>query len=42
MTDDTTVAVARQGGGSHTAFTAGVLRRLLDEPGRAAAKPDEI
>lgn len=33
MTDDrTTVAVACQGGGSHTAFTAGVLRRLLDEP----------
>jgi NTE family protein len=28
----TRVAVACQGGGSHTAFTAGVLRRLLDEP----------
>jgi NTE family protein len=33
MSDDpTTVAVACQGGGSHTAFTAGVLRRLLAEP----------
>jgi len=31
MTDDrTTVAIACQGGGSHTAFTAGALRRLLD------------
>jgi NTE family protein len=30
MSDDpTTVAVACQGGGSHTAFTAGVLRRFL-------------
>ena len=26
------VAIACQGGGSHTAFTAGVLRRLLDGP----------
>jgi len=33
MTDrPTRVAVACQGGGSHTAFTAGVLRRLLGEP----------
>jgi len=33
MSDDPTrVAVACQGGGSHTAFTAGVLRRLLAEP----------
>ena len=33
MSDDpTSVAVACQGGGSHTAFTAGVLRRLLAEP----------
>jgi len=32
MSDDrTSVAVACQGGGSHTAFTAGVLRRLLAE-----------
>jgi NTE family protein len=31
MSDDpTTVAVACQGGGSHTAFTAGALRRFLD------------
>jgi len=29
MSDDPTVAIACQGGGSHTAFTAGVLRRLL-------------
>ncbi len=28
----TKVAVACQGGGSHTAFTAGVLTRLLEEP----------
>ena len=26
------VAIACQGGGSHTAFTAGVLQRLLSEP----------
>lgn len=26
------VAIACQGGGSHTAFTAGVLRRLFDDP----------
>ncbi len=26
------VAIACQGGGSHTAFTAGVLQRLLDGP----------
>jgi NTE family protein len=33
MSDDrTSVAVACQGGGSHTAFTAGVLRRVLAEP----------
>ena len=33
MSDDTTaVAIACQGGGSHTAFTAGVLRRLFREP----------
>lgn len=32
MTDEhTKVAIACQGGGSHTAFTAGVLRRLFDE-----------
>ena len=40
MSDDTTqrpprertrVAIACQGGGSHTAFTAGVLKRLLRE-----------
>jgi NTE family protein len=31
-TDDTlNVAIACQGGGSHTAFTAGVLQRLLDD-----------
>ena len=30
--DPTTVAVACQGGGSHTAFTAGVLSRLLRDP----------
>jgi NTE family protein len=29
--DDPTVAIACQGGGSHTAFTAGVLDRLLEE-----------
>jgi len=29
MADDPKVAIACQGGGSHTAFTAGVLRRLL-------------
>ena len=29
--DPTRVAIACQGGGSHTAFTAGVLRKLLDE-----------
>lgn len=28
-TDKTTVAIACQGGGSHTAFTAGVLKRLI-------------
>ncbi len=27
-----TVAIACQGGGSHTAFTAGALRRVLEEP----------
>ena len=33
MSDDpTTVAVACQGGGSHTAFTAGALRRFLAAP----------
>ena len=33
MSDDPTrVAVACQGGGSHTAFTAGVLRRVLADP----------
>ncbi len=33
MTDGTPqVAIACQGGGSHTAFTAGVLRRLFAEP----------
>lgn len=31
MADETRVAIACQGGGSHTAFTAGVLRRLLAE-----------
>lgn len=30
--DPPKVAIACQGGGSHTAFTAGVLRRLFDEP----------
>jgi len=30
-TDATNVAIACQGGGSHTAFTAGVLRKLLRE-----------
>jgi NTE family protein len=30
-TDPTRVAIACQGGGSHTAFTAGVLKRLLGE-----------
>ncbi|WP_380677599.1 patatin-like phospholipase family protein [Salinigranum sp. GCM10025319] len=30
-TDETNVAIACQGGGSHTAFTAGVLRELLRE-----------
>ncbi|WP_222914284.1 patatin-like phospholipase family protein [Natrinema sp. SYSU A 869] len=30
-TDQTKVAIACQGGGSHTAFTAGVLDRLLEE-----------
>lgn len=35
MTDTTTkVAIACQGGGSHTAFTAGVLRRLFRERDR--------
>ncbi|MFC6763969.1 patatin-like phospholipase family protein [Natrinema soli] len=29
--DSTRVAIACQGGGSHTAYTAGVLKRLLDE-----------
>lgn len=33
MADTTRVAIACQGGGSHTAFTAGVLRRLLGEQG---------
>ena len=28
----TRIAIACQGGGSHTAFTAGVLQRLLDGP----------
>ncbi len=28
---DTSIAIACQGGGSHTAFTAGVLRRILEE-----------
>jgi NTE family protein len=28
---DKKVAIACQGGGSHTAFTAGVLKRLLKE-----------
>lgn len=32
--EPTKVAVACQGGGSHTAFTAGVLRRFLDEQQR--------
>ena len=33
MSDDTPrVAIACQGGGSHTAFTAGVLARLFEEP----------
>ena len=31
MTDATNVAIACQGGGSHTAFTAGVLETLLSE-----------
>lgn len=31
MSDTTRVALACQGGGSHTAFTAGVLCRLLDD-----------
>jgi NTE family protein len=31
----TRVAIACQGGGSHTAFTAGVLKRLLGDPGLA-------
>jgi len=30
MSDPTNVAIACQGGGSHTAFTAGVLQRLLE------------
>ena len=30
--DSTRVAIACQGGGSHTAFTAGVLDRLLSDP----------
>ena len=30
------VAIACQGGGSHTAFTAGVLSRLFDGPERPA------
>src|SRR6056297_2179425 len=29
--DPTRIAIACQGGGSHTAFTAGVLRELLNE-----------
>jgi NTE family protein len=31
MSDTTNVGIACQGGGSHTAFTAGVLKRVLDE-----------
>jgi NTE family protein len=31
-TDATRVAIAGQGGGSHAAFTAGVLQGLLEEP----------
>ena len=31
MSDATRVAIACQGGGSHTAFTCGVLRTLLSE-----------
>jgi NTE family protein len=31
MSDATNIGIACQGGGSHTAFTAGVLKRLLDE-----------
>jgi NTE family protein len=31
MSDTTNVAIACQGGGSHTAFTAGVLEHLLEE-----------
>lgn len=31
LADATTVAIACQGGGSHTAFTAGVLRKLLED-----------
>ena len=32
VTDPPTVAIACQGGGSHTAFTAGVLARLFETP----------
>src|SRR6056297_2101776 len=31
MSETTNVAIACQGGGSHTAFTAGVLETLLEE-----------
>ena len=35
------VAIACQGGGSHTAFTAGVLSRLLDGPAGSEGELDE-
>ena len=37
----TRVAIACQGGGSHTAFTAGVLSRLLDGPAGSEGELDE-
>jgi len=36
--EGTTVAIACQGGGSHTAFTAGVLRELLPAVGRSSSE----
>ena len=35
--DPVLVDLALQGGGSHGAFTLGVLDRLMDEPGCASA-----
>ena len=37
----TRVAIACQGGGSHTAFTAGVLRRLMRSYDHAALRLDD-